>query len=59
MSMIFDQLAAVHLGDEARTSQIRHRYLALLLDAMRLTSAEPLPGPAPGVEEINEHWTGR
>jgi AcrR family transcriptional regulator len=59
MAMIFDQLAAVHLGDEARTSQIRHRYLALILDAMHLTSAEPLPGPAPVSEEINRRWTVR
>lgn len=59
VAMIFDQLAAVRLGDGARTSQIRHRYLALLLDAMHLTSAEPLPGPAPDAEELNQRWTAR
>lgn len=57
MAMIFDQLSAVHLGDETRTSQIRRRYLALILDAMHLTSAEPLPGPAPDAEEITRRWT--
>ncbi|SNS55455.1 transcriptional regulator, TetR family [Streptosporangium subroseum] len=59
VAMIFDQLAAVRLGDEARTSRIRHRYLALLLDAMHLTSAGPLPGPAPDAEELNRRWTVR
>ncbi|MBB4936258.1 AcrR family transcriptional regulator [Streptosporangium album] len=56
MSMIFEQLAALHLGDEERTSQIRRRYLALMLDALRLTTAPSPPGPAPSAEEINRRW---
>ncbi|WP_433241797.1 TetR/AcrR family transcriptional regulator [Streptosporangium sp. CA-135522] len=58
MSMIFEQLAAVHLGDEERTAQIRHRYLALMLDALHLTSAPSLPGPPPSAEEITRRWSG-
>ncbi|MFF5208165.1 TetR/AcrR family transcriptional regulator [Streptosporangium sp. NPDC000396] len=57
MTMVFEQLAAIQLGDETRTSQMRHRYLALMLDAMHLASASPLPGPPPGVEEVNRRWT--
>ncbi|GIH76344.1 TetR family transcriptional regulator [Planobispora longispora] len=56
LSMLFEQIAAIHLGDEERTAQMRHRYLALVLDGLRLTSAEPLPGPPPAAEEIGRRW---
>ena len=58
LSMVFEQLASIRLGDEARTSQLRHRYLALLLDALHSTSAPPLPGPAPSWEEIRRRYAG-
>ena len=57
LSLIFEQLAAVRVGDKARTRETRHRYLALMLDAMRQTGAEPLPGPAPTWAEISQRWT--
>ncbi|MBG0830578.1 TetR/AcrR family transcriptional regulator [Planomonospora sp. ID67723] len=56
LSMILEQITAVHLGDEERTMELRHRYLALALDSLRLTSAEPLPGPPPAEEEIGRRW---
>jgi AcrR family transcriptional regulator len=56
LSMIFEQLAALRLGDEERTVQMRHRYLALILDSLHLTSAGPLPGPPPAAEEIGRRW---
>ncbi len=56
VTMIFELLAGVHLGDETRTSEIRHRYLALLLDALHLPTATPLPGPPPDLEEVNQRW---
>lgn len=59
MSLIFDQLAALHLGDQERTAQIRRRHLALMLDALRLTSAPPPPGPPPTAEEVTRRWTAR
>ena len=34
LSLIFEQLAAVRVGDRRRTNQLRHRYLALMLDAL-------------------------
>jgi AcrR family transcriptional regulator len=56
IAVIFEQLAAVRLGDPQRTAQLRHRYLALILDSLRAHSTAPLPGPAPAWEEINGRW---
>ena len=44
------------LADRARTQRLRHRYLALLLDGLRAEHTDPLPGPAPSTQEINERW---
>lgn len=57
LGLIFEQLASVRLGDEARTSQLRHRYLALILDALRANSHGPLPGPPPTEEELAARWS--
>jgi AcrR family transcriptional regulator len=56
LSMLFEQLAAVRVGDEARTRRLRRRYLALLLDALRARSGPPLPGPPPGRAELERRW---
>lgn len=56
IAVIFEQLAAVRLGDPQRTAQLRLRYLALVLDSLRARSTVPLPGPAPAWEEINVRW---
>jgi AcrR family transcriptional regulator len=56
LSMVFEQLASIRLGDEARTSQLRQRYLALLLEAMRGPSATQLPGPPPTWQELTARW---
>src|ERR687898_382516 len=56
LSMVFEQLASIRIGDEARTSQLRHRYLALLLEAMRTPSPDPLPGPPPTWQELTARW---
>src|SRR5262249_43033227 len=55
LAFLFEQLAAVRAGDQHRTDLLRHRYLALLLDALRTPSA-PLPGPPPSWEEVAERW---
>ena len=57
VAMLFEQLAAVRLGDRERTRQLRRRYLELLLDAMRDPSGSPLPGPPPSWEEIQRRWS--
>jgi AcrR family transcriptional regulator len=56
LSMVFEQLAAVRLGDEGRTAQLRHRYLALLLEAMHGPPTAPLPGPPPTWRELAGRW---
>jgi AcrR family transcriptional regulator len=56
--MIFEQLAAIRLGDAARRRALRHRYLALHLDALRPgESRGPLPGRPPSAEELGRRWT--
>jgi AcrR family transcriptional regulator len=53
LSFIFEQVASVDVGDPHRTSQLRHRYLTLFLDALRASPPTPLPGPPPTWEEIS------
>jgi AcrR family transcriptional regulator len=57
ISLLLEQLQAVQVGDLQRTGQLRHRYLALLLDALQ-RPATPLPGPPPGWEEITRRYDG-
>ena len=45
LSLIFGQLAAAWVGDRQRTAELLHRYLALMLDALHIRSAPPLPDP--------------
>jgi AcrR family transcriptional regulator len=56
LSLLLEQLAAVRVADQERTSQLRHRYLALLLDALHAPSGSTLPGPPPSWEEIGRRW---
>jgi AcrR family transcriptional regulator len=56
LSMVFEQVASVRLGDAGRTGQLRHRYLALLLEAMHAPAATPLPGPPPTWRELTARW---
>ena len=56
ISMLLEQLAAIRVADEERTRQLRHRYLALLLEALQAPSGSPLLGPPPSWEEISQRW---
>jgi AcrR family transcriptional regulator len=56
LTFLFEQLASVRVSDERRTSELRHRYLALFLDALQTPSGAPLPGPPPSWEEVSERW---
>ncbi|MEV0198271.1 TetR/AcrR family transcriptional regulator [Nonomuraea sp. NPDC050691] len=57
IALLFEQVASVKLGDEERTAQLRHRYLALLLDALRRPATHGgLPGPAPEDPELAARW---
>lgn len=60
LGVIFEQLAAVHEGDERRTNELRQRYLTLLLDSMRVPPVTtPLPGEAPTLEERARRWDAK
>jgi AcrR family transcriptional regulator len=61
VSLVFQMVAAVRASDPERQAQLRHRYLALLLEAMRGGRADlsELPGPPPTWAEINERWAPR
>jgi AcrR family transcriptional regulator len=56
LSLLFEQLQAVRVGDETRTSQLRHRYLALILAALHALEGAPLPGPPPRWDEISGRY---
>jgi AcrR family transcriptional regulator len=56
LSFLFEQIASVRALDEERTAQLRHRYLGLLLDALRTPSSAPLPGPPPSWKEVGQRW---
>ena len=56
LSFVFEQLASIRLGDPDRTRQLRHRYLALLLDALHTPAPQPLPGPPPTWQDISGRW---
>jgi AcrR family transcriptional regulator len=61
LGLIFEQIAAVRVGDERRTSELRHRYLAMFLEALRADAARaagaaPLPGPPPRPDELAGRW---
>jgi AcrR family transcriptional regulator len=58
LSLVFEQLAAIRTGDGQRSRELRRRHLALILDGMRGGDGDPLPGPAPTWEEINQRWAG-
>jgi AcrR family transcriptional regulator len=57
VTLIFEQLRAVNLGDAERVASLQRRYLALALQALRAPGAAPLPGPPPGWDEIRGRWT--
>jgi AcrR family transcriptional regulator len=60
LPMLLEQLAAVHGADAARTDELRGRYLALLLDALRPGAARSeLPGSPPSDRELGERWAPR
>jgi AcrR family transcriptional regulator len=56
VTLIFEQLRAVDLGDAERVASLQRRYLALALPALRAPGAAPLPGPPPGWDEIRRRW---
>jgi AcrR family transcriptional regulator len=57
VSMLFEQVTAIHLGDATRTAELRGRYLTLLLDALRPAAATgALPSVPPSPAELSVRW---
>jgi len=56
LAFVLEQVASVKVRDPDRTVQLRRRYLALLLDALRVRPDHILPGPAPTWQELGERW---
>jgi AcrR family transcriptional regulator len=56
LHFIFEQLQAIKVADPERTSVLRHRYLALYLEALHLPAASPLPGPPPTWEDVRGRY---
>lgn len=56
LGLVLEQIASIRLGDQARTAQLRRRYLTLVLDALRGAGTTELPGPPPAPEELAARW---
>ena len=56
VSLVLEIVGSIKLSDRGRTEQLRRRYLAAMLDGLRADRTEPLPGPPPSRQEINERW---
>jgi AcrR family transcriptional regulator len=56
ISLVLEQLAAIRVGDSQRTAQLRRRYLALQLEALRAPGRGELPGPPPQPDELAVRW---
>jgi AcrR family transcriptional regulator len=59
ISLVFELVAAIKIGDAARTRELRHRYLAVILDGLRYQPGAELPGPPPRWQELSERWRPR
>jgi AcrR family transcriptional regulator len=55
LTMLLEMCAAVRLPDQARTAELRRRYLTVLLDGLR--AGGELPGPSPTGAELSWRWS--
>ncbi|MDS0139189.1 MULTISPECIES: helix-turn-helix domain-containing protein [unclassified Amycolatopsis] len=55
IGMILECCAAIRVDDPDRTSELRHRYLALLIEGLSAKGPD-LPGPPPRPGEMNGRW---
>jgi AcrR family transcriptional regulator len=56
LPMIYEQLAAIRLGDAGRVRDLRRRYLGVHLAGLRAATAGPLSGEAPDQAELGARW---
>jgi AcrR family transcriptional regulator len=55
LAMVFEKVAAVRLGDEDRTRELRRRFLAIAVHGLRPGGGE-VPGTPPRWEELGARW---
>jgi AcrR family transcriptional regulator len=60
LSLAFELTSAIKFASPERTAELRHRYLAVILDGLRAAgpgqTQEDLPGPPPAWSELSERW---
>lgn len=59
LTLIATQIAALDTADPERTATLRRRYVDLALQALALTDAPALTGPAPDGAELESPWRER
>jgi AcrR family transcriptional regulator len=59
VSLVFELVAAIRFASPGRTTELRHRYLTVILDGLRAAAGQDrndLPGPPPAWQELSERW---
>jgi AcrR family transcriptional regulator len=56
LSLLLEQLQGIRIGDQVRASQLRHRYLAVILDGLHLADAPQLPSTPPSWQETSRRY---
>jgi AcrR family transcriptional regulator len=56
LSVVTELVASVKNPDAGRTRELRHRYLAMILDGLRAGNDGPLPASPPTWQEISDRW---
>lgn len=56
LAWLFLPAYAIRATDDLVSRQLRHRFLAILLDGLHARNTDPLPGPAPDGDEYGEYW---
>ncbi|NKZ06102.1 TetR/AcrR family transcriptional regulator [Actinomadura latina] len=58
ISVVLEYLHGIRIGDDERMNRLRHRYLALMLDALHLADEDEPPGPPPTWQEMRGRYEG-
>jgi AcrR family transcriptional regulator len=56
LPVLLEQLAGIRVGDAERTAELRRRYLALTLEAIKAPGGAALPGSPPSWSELRARW---